>query len=326
MIPTGLTLTQAWSTANSLDSKAELEDVIAKGLKSEIATQFKPDTQALGAKVNFYFKQPNFHARSFFDPLKGPTANIDAVLGHEGFAVGAEAGYDVQKAAITKYSAAVGYTQPEYSAAITATNNLSVFAASYYHKVNSEVEAGAKATWDSKAGNNVGLELASKYRLDPSSFAKVNPSYSVHGDRKMLMLEWQAKVNDRGIAALAYNVILRPGVTFGVGMSLDTQNMKEGSHKVFCESSHKLYCLLTFSRLERASNLMRELKASSAVLGCGTSSILLKASSPQLLAAQYKTSSCSVFNLVACLPPLKATHRWGFMFVRRDMEPGIQNS
>lgn len=99
---------------------------------------------------------------------------MDLVLGHEGLLAGIEGAYDVQKAAITKYSAAVGYIGPEYSAALTSTNSLSVFAASYYHKVNSQVEAGAKATWDSKAGNNVGLELASKYRIDPTSFAKVS--------------------------------------------------------------------------------------------------------------------------------------------------------
>ncbi len=169
----GLTITQAWTTANSLDTKVELEDAVTKGLKAEAITNFLPKSQKIDAKLNLYFKQPNFHARAFFDLRKGPTANVDAVLGHEGFLVGAEAGYDVQKAAITRYSAAIGYTQPDYSAAITATNNLSVFSASYFHKVNSEVEAGAKATWDSKASNNVGLEVASKYRLDPSSFAKV---------------------------------------------------------------------------------------------------------------------------------------------------------
>ena len=94
-------------------------------------------------------------------------------LGHEGFLVGAEGGYDVQKAAMTKYSLAAGYSQGSYAATITASNNLSIFSASYYHKVNAEVEAGAKATWDSAAGSNVGLEVASKYILDPSSFAKV---------------------------------------------------------------------------------------------------------------------------------------------------------
>lgn len=169
----GLTLTQAWTTHNKLDTKLELENSIAKGLKAEAIAHFVPTTQEKGAKVNLFFKQPNFHARAFFDLLKGPTANVDAVIGHEGFLAGAEAGYDVQKAAITRYSAAIGYTVPQYTAAITATNNLSVFSASYYHKVNSEVEAGAKATWDSKGSNNVGLEVASKYRLDPTSFAKV---------------------------------------------------------------------------------------------------------------------------------------------------------
>lgn len=211
--PSGLTLTQAWTTFNALDTKVELDNTLSKGLKAELITQFLPSTQAKGAKVNLYFKQSNFNARAFFDLLKGPTASVDAVLGHDGFLVGAEAGYDVQKAAITRYSAAVGYTVPEYTAAITATNNLSVFSASYYHRVNSAVEAGAKASWDSKASNNVGLEVASKYRLDPASFAK-------------------AKINDRGIAALAYNVLLRPGVTLGLGASFDTQNLNESAHKV----------------------------------------------------------------------------------------------
>ena len=140
-----------------------------------------PSTQKYGGKLNLYFKQPNFTSRAFFDVLKGPTANIDAVLGHEGFLVGGEAAYDVQKAAITKCSAAIGYSAAEYSAAITATSSLSVFTASYYHKVNSQVEAGAKATWDSKGSNNVAVELASKYRLDPSSFAKVCFHPTFHG-------------------------------------------------------------------------------------------------------------------------------------------------
>ena len=169
----GLTLTQTWTTANILNTKLELDNNIAKGLKAEAVTDFVPSSQKFGVKLNLYFKQPNFNARAFFDILKGPVASVDAVLGHEGFLVGAEAGYDVQKASITKYAAAVGYTAPEYSAAITATNNLSVFAASYYHKVSAQVEAGAKATWDSKGSNNVGMEVASKYRLDPTSFAKV---------------------------------------------------------------------------------------------------------------------------------------------------------
>jgi len=210
---TGMTLIQSWNTVNALDTKIELNDNIAKGLKAEIMGSFLPATQAKGAKLNLHFKQANFHGRAFFDLLKGPTANVDAVIGQDGFLAGASAGYDVQKAAITNYSAAIGYSAPQYAAAITAANNLSIFSASYYHKVNSQVEAGAKATWDSKSGQQVGLEVASKYRLDPVSFAKV-------------------KINDRGVAAVAYNVLLRPGVTLGLGASFDTQKLDQATHKI----------------------------------------------------------------------------------------------
>ncbi|KAK7908368.1 eukaryotic porin/Tom40 [Apiospora marii] len=209
----GLTMTQTWNTVNALETKIEAADVLAKGVKAELMHGFLPTNSSRSAKLNLHFKQSAFHGRAFFDLLKGPTANIDAVVGHDGFLAGASAGYDVQKAALTGYSAAVGYTAPSYSAAITASDNLSIFAASYYHKVNGQVEAGAKATWNSKSGNNVGLEVASKYRLDPLSFAK-------------------AKINDRGVAAISYNCLLRPGVNFGLGGSFDTQKLDQATHKV----------------------------------------------------------------------------------------------
>jgi len=209
----GLTLTQTWTTTNSLDTKVELEDNLTKGLKAEVLSKYLPAKQTYGGNLNLYYKQPNFNTRLFTDLFKGPIATFDATVGHEGFVVGAEGGYDVGKAAITRYALAAGYSQPTYAASITATNNLSIFSASYYHKVNTEVEAGAKAVWDSNAGSNVGLEVATKYKLDPSSFAK-------------------AKINDKGIAALAYNVRLSTGVTLGLGASLDTQNFQEPKHKV----------------------------------------------------------------------------------------------
>ncbi|KAJ4357980.1 Mitochondrial porin [Didymosphaeria variabile] len=211
----GISITQSWNTANLLATKVELNDTLASGLKTEILNNFKPDAGNQGQKVNFFFKQNNFHGRVFGD-LKASgavSAIADAVLSHEGFLVGGEVGYDVQKAAITKYSAAVGYTTPIYNAAITATNSLSVFSAAYYQKVNTAVEAGARATWDSKAQGAVGLELAAKYKIDPASFAK-------------------AKINNLGIASLAYNTKVNSGLTFGVGGSFDTQKLNESGHKL----------------------------------------------------------------------------------------------
>lgn len=170
----GITVTQTWNTLNALDTKVEAADNLAKGLKLEGAFSFLPQSQKKGAKLNLYFKQPKFHFRGFFDLLKGPTANVDAVVGHEGFLAGASAGFDVQNANVTTFAAAVGFAHPTYTAAITASDKCRVFAASYYHKVNPLVEAGAKAQWDSKTpGSAVGLEVATKYRIDPVSFVKV---------------------------------------------------------------------------------------------------------------------------------------------------------
>ncbi|KAF2004960.1 hypothetical protein P154DRAFT_519015 [Amniculicola lignicola CBS 123094] len=172
---TGISITQSWNTANALQTKVELNDTLASGLKAEVLSNFNPAAGNKGQKLNLHFKQSIFHGRFFgdFHPSGSVSAVADAVLSHEGFVVGGEVGYDVQKAAITKYSAAVGYTTFSYNAAITATNALQLFAASYYQRVNSAVEAGAKATWDAKQGSNVGLELAAKYKIDTVSFAKV---------------------------------------------------------------------------------------------------------------------------------------------------------
>ena len=167
-------MTQAWTTANALDTKVELDNTLANGLKAEILTSFLPGTKSKGAKLNLHFKQPLFHARAFFDLLKGPSFVGDATVGHDGFLAGAEVGYDVNDGKITRYSAAVGYSVPEYTAAITATSNLSVFSASYYHKVNSMVEAGAKASWDAKNTAQPTLEVATKYKLDSAAFVKAS--------------------------------------------------------------------------------------------------------------------------------------------------------
>jgi voltage-dependent anion channel protein 2 len=173
---TGVTVTETWTTANLVNTKLELEDTIAAGLKAEFLSAFSTKQGPKGQKLSLYFKQGAFNSRAFFDynPNSGNiNATVDGVVAHEGFVVGGEAGYDVQKAALTRYSAALGYSTPLYSGAITATNNLSVFAASYYHKVNPSVEAGVKAAYDTKSSSTVGLEIASKYKIDPATFAKV---------------------------------------------------------------------------------------------------------------------------------------------------------
>merc|ERR1712072_1411560 len=96
-------------------------------------------------------------------------ATVDAVAGHEGFLVGGEAAYDVGKGAVTRYGLGLAYQTPAYNATVNAVQNLNVIMASYYQKVNSSVEVGAKAGYDVPGSKAAGLELASKYKLDPLS-------------------------------------------------------------------------------------------------------------------------------------------------------------
>lgn len=213
-IPNGLTLTQAWDTANLLDTKIEIQDQIAKGLKVDVNSRFVPDSaKGKSASVALAYKYPNLHCRAFVDVLKRSFTG-DVTVGHDGFVAGAEVGYDVPLGQISKYAATIGYSAAPYTVALQATSNLSVFAASYHHRVNPFVEASGKVTWDAKAAANaVGLEIGSKYTLDSVTYVK-------------------GKINNVGIAHLSYFQTLRPGVKLGLGLQLDTQRLNEPAHKV----------------------------------------------------------------------------------------------
>lgn len=105
-------------------------------------------------------------APSSFLRLTPPLARPQ-VIGRDGFLLGAESTYSVPTGAITRYALGLGYAAPSYTVTVHGLANLSVFSASYYHKVSKDVEAGAKAIYDTKVqGSQVGLEVGTKAYLD----------------------------------------------------------------------------------------------------------------------------------------------------------------
>ena len=190
-------MTQGWTTLNALNTKIELDNQIARGVKLELGTTFLPSVASKNAKVGIHYRQQALHARAFLDLFKGPTFTADAVITHEGFLLGGDIGYDVMDGKITKYAAAVGYAQTEYSATIQAHNDFKTFSASYHHRVSPLLEvrplsvsfplfyglfisclslqAAGKASFDPKAtSGGVALEIAAKYLLDKDTFVKVS--------------------------------------------------------------------------------------------------------------------------------------------------------
>jgi voltage-dependent anion channel protein 2 len=85
------------------------------------------------------------------------------VIGRDGFLFGAEASYNVTEGRVDRFSAAAGFSAPEYAVTLHGLSNLTTYAASYYHRVSPDVEAGAKAVYDIKATSpGVALEVGTK--------------------------------------------------------------------------------------------------------------------------------------------------------------------
>ena len=209
----GITFTETWSTANVLGAQFELDNSLAKGLKLDLSGSLLPEKGTKNAKAGVEYKQDSLFTRGNLDLFKGPTLFADAVVGHNGYVVGGEAAYDVSEAKVTKYSYGLGYIVPQYSLQLLAANKLSLFTASYYHKVNATVEAGAKAVWNAAGESGVAVEVGTKYVLDSSAFLK-------------------AKVNNQGLLGLGFTQVLRDGIKVAFGGLFDTTKLNSDAHKV----------------------------------------------------------------------------------------------
>ncbi|CAJ0635572.1 16811_t:CDS:2 [Entrophospora sp. SA101] len=195
----GVTLTQTWTTTNNLIAQIELDNSLSKGLKLDLQSSLQPSSGDKNIKGGLIFKQPGLHSKAYFDMDKGPIFQADTVIGKEGFLVGGDASYDVADGKISRYGIAAGYVAPDYSITLRATNLLSTYTLLYFHRVQSDIEAGAKAVLDD---SGVKMELGTRYILDKHSFVK-------------------AKIDNSGCLGLGYTQELRPGIKLSLGGHID---------------------------------------------------------------------------------------------------------
>ncbi|CAG8625438.1 1940_t:CDS:2 [Ambispora leptoticha] len=212
----GVTFTGSWTTSNHLNGQLELENNVAKGLKLDIVTQLQPAIGQRNAKAGVIFKQPGFHSKFYIDLFKGPIFYGDAVIGHEGFVLGGEGSYDVLDGKLTRFGVAAGYNAPEYSIALRTSNSLNSYTAAAYHRVQPDIEVGAKIHWDAatnnNSNNNVTLETGVKYSLDRDTFIK-------------------SRIDNFGRLGLSYTQNLRPGVKISMGGIVETSRLNENVHR-----------------------------------------------------------------------------------------------
>lgn len=66
----GLTITQCWTTANTLRNQIELDNQIAQGLKLETTTTLQADKNVKSVLLGAAYKQPGLHSRAVLDVFK----------------------------------------------------------------------------------------------------------------------------------------------------------------------------------------------------------------------------------------------------------------
>jgi len=221
----GVIFTQTWTTSNILRSQLELENHFSSGLKFEAHSSLQPEKGTHSGLFNVTFKQPGVHTRASVDLFHGPSITADMVFGRNGLLVGTEAAYNVTDGKVTRYATALGYSAPDYAITLHGLSNLRLFSASYYHRVNADVEAGAKAVYNSAAASHgVNLEVGTKVYLDKAAFVK-------------------AKIGSTGILGLSYTQTLRPGVKAAFGVAIDTQKL---SDPTIGGSPHRVGAQFTF--------------------------------------------------------------------------------
>ena len=148
-------------------------------------------------------------------------------------------------AKITKYAAAIGYSAPEYAVTLHGLGNLTTFAASYYHRVNPDVEAGAQAVYDTRASTagSVALEVGTKVYLDSSAFLKAKINNSVILALGAFFVVCAPDNLLTCIVVVGYTQALRPGVRANFGLALDTQRLNDTTSSV---AAHKVGASFTF--------------------------------------------------------------------------------
>jgi voltage-dependent anion channel protein 2 len=90
--------------------------------------------------------------------------------------------------------------------------------ASYFQKINNQLEIAYKAFWSAKSPV-MSMEVGAKYMLQGNSFIK-------------------AKIDNYGKLGLSLSNELRPGMQLTLGTSLDTNKLQENAHKFGIELNY----------------------------------------------------------------------------------------
>jgi len=206
----GLTLSEKWTTDNTLNTTLDVVDKLLPGLKVSLETSFAPSTGSKSGKLKTEYKHEAAMVTADMD--LGMTAiNGSVVVGHKGWLLGYQTCFDLAKSTMTKNNVGLGYAASDF-VLHTSVNNGTDFNGSVYQKLSPALETGVSLGWTS-AASNTSLGIGAKYVLEDGAAVK-------------------AKINNKCEIGLGYQQKLRDGVTVTLSTLVNSGNLNAGGHKV----------------------------------------------------------------------------------------------
>jgi len=205
----GVNVTDAYDSQNTVRITAEKRDVFTQGLRVKVEPTFVPFSGHRDLKLSAGFQSEHVHATTTVDAFKN-SANVSVVAGHGDFIVGGD--ITLRSKDIGPYGLIFGYSKPTHEIVLSAKDKLNTFCGSYYHSINSDLQASASAIWTRKDNNTI-IEIGAAYRIDKDASTK-------------------AKVDTTGKASWSYTQALRPGIKATFSAQVDTTKFGEGGHQV----------------------------------------------------------------------------------------------
>merc|ERR1711915_13887 len=206
----GMTLTEKWSTDNTLNTTVDVADKLLPGLKVTLDTAFSPSTGSKSGKLKTEYKHDAATVTADMD-LGLSAINASAVVGHKGWLAGYQTCFDIAKSAVTKNNVGLGYSAKDLVLHIGAAN-FTDFSGSVYQKVSPRLETGVSLGWSS-SNPATSFGIGGKYLLEDGAFIR-------------------AKINNKSEVGLGYQQKLRDGVTVTLSTLVNSANINAGGHKV----------------------------------------------------------------------------------------------
>jgi len=206
----GLTITEKWTTDNTLNTNMEVQDKMLPGLKVALDSKFAPASGCKGGKISAEYKHETATLCADMD-LGLSAINASGVVGHKGWLAGYNTTFDIGKSTLTKHNVGLGYSANDFVLHTSVANGTD-FGGSVYQKVSPALETGVSLGWSS-ATSTTSFGIGAKYALEDGASIR-------------------AKINNKSELGLGYQQKLRDGVTVTLSTLLNSSNFNAGGHKV----------------------------------------------------------------------------------------------